>query len=116
MRADDRHGAERPGHSAPYVDRIDEDSGRFSYHYERNDPELPTNRAVRRAFQLGVPLIFFVGVSKGLYLAIRPAYVTGDDPAALAFTVEADVDTRDLKPGAADFSLAPPPATTPPVR
>jgi putative restriction endonuclease len=38
-----------------------------------------------------VPLVYFFAVAKGRYQAIKPVYVTGDDPKSLTFTIMADV-------------------------
>jgi len=93
-----------PGRPAPYDDDLDEDSGFFSYKYEGTDPHRPTNRAVRHAKDLGRPLIYLVGVAKGLYQAFFPVYVTGDSPDTLTFRVEVDVDTHTFNPAHASVS------------
>ena len=36
------------------------------------------------------PLIYFLGVVPGRYMASWPAYIVGDDPQALTFSVEVD--------------------------
>jgi putative restriction endonuclease len=80
----------RPGKKPPYDDQVASDEGRFHYRYEGDDPRTYTNRAVRRAMELGRPLIYFYGVSPGVYEAIYPVYVESDDPAALTFGVALD--------------------------
>jgi putative restriction endonuclease len=98
----------RPGRPAPYDDDLDESSGAFSYRYEGSDPNLHRNRAVRRALELGRPLIYLIGLEKGLYQALFPAYVTADSPSELTFRLELDVDVAVLDPTRADvFGRAP---------
>lgn len=87
-----------PGRPAPYDDVTDEQSGFFTYRYEGSDPNRATNRAVRRAMQDGRPLIYLVGVEKGLYQAFFPVYATSDNPEDLWFRLEADADIRVLDP------------------
>jgi len=81
----------RLGKAPPYDDQVASQDDRFVYRYQGDDPDLWTNRAVRRAMEAQRPLIYFYGIEPGLYDAIYPAYVVGDDPANLAFHVAADV-------------------------
>jgi putative restriction endonuclease len=41
-----------------------------------------------------VPLIYFFGLVPGEYLAVWPVFVVGDDPSALAFTIEVEAKDR----------------------
>lgn len=41
------------------------DDERFEYRYPEKDPQAADNRAVRRAAQLGRPLVYFHGVGPG---------------------------------------------------
>lgn len=93
-----------PGRPAPYDDDLDESSGHFGYKYRGSDPEFFENRAVREAKQNGRPLIYLLGIDKGRYHALYPAYVTDDSPAELTFRVEVDVDVAVLDPTHADVS------------
>ena len=79
------------GKAAPYDDQVGSDDGWFVYRYEGDDPNLWTNRAVRRAMELRRPLVYLYGLEAGLYDAIFPCYVAHDDPRDLAFYLEADV-------------------------
>lgn len=88
----------------PYDDAVGAD-GLQRYKYRGTDPDHYHNRALRRAFRDRLPLIWFVGVAKGLYEPIFPVYVIGDDPSRLEFTLALDdaqlrltpddLDTRD---------------------
>jgi len=55
-----------PGHDKPYGDRISSD-GLLRYKYRGDDPKHHENRAIRAAFDLELPLIWFIGVAKGVY-------------------------------------------------
>ena len=67
------------GRRAPYADSVGPD-GLQRYHYEGSDPNLHTNRALRACMEYGLGLVYFVGVSEGIYAAVYPVYVIGDDP------------------------------------
>lgn len=73
-----------------YDDQIASEEGWFEYRYQGENPEDWDNVAVRRAYELGRPIIYFYGVSPGNYEAIFPAYVIGDEPNELTFRIAAD--------------------------
>ena len=79
----------KKGVEPKYDDQIAQD-GWFEYRYQGDDPTDWDNSAVRKAFELNRPLIYFYGVAPGRYEAIFPAYVVGDEPSRLTFTVAAD--------------------------
>lgn len=78
-----------PGRPPPYADEMGE-SGVMNYMYRGTDPEHHENRGLRRAMETGTPLIYFFGLMPGYYMAQYPAFVVGDDPAALTFRVQLD--------------------------
>ena len=80
----------RPGVTPRYDDQIASDDGWFEYRYQGDDPRAVDNRAVRRAFELGRPLIYFYGIGPGLYEAVAPVYVVRDEPERLTFRIAAD--------------------------
>lgn len=80
------------------------DRGWFGYRYQGTDPTHWKNVAVRRAAELGRPLIYLYGVTPGLYEAIFPVYVTGDDPNSLTFRVEVDVPISAADPSRGEVS------------
>lgn len=80
----------KPGIPPRYNDTNVSEDGWFQYKYQGHDPNAADNRAVRTAFELGRPLIYFYGEAPGLYQIISPAYVVGDDPGGLTFRVAAD--------------------------
>jgi putative restriction endonuclease len=94
----------KAGKPAPYDDDLDESTGHFVYRYERTDPEHYTNRAARLAGELGRPLIYIVGIDKGLYQALFPVYVTADSRQDLAFRLEVDADVTIIDPTHADVN------------
>lgn len=75
---------------SPYADEHDVDAGHFVYKYRGTDRDHPDNVALRRAMWAQRPLVYLVAVDPGFYDAVLPVYVTGDDPAALQFTLVAD--------------------------
>jgi putative restriction endonuclease len=92
-RAFGRDGAALSIHTSaesPYADVHDADSGHFIYKYRGTDRGHPDNAALRRAMRLQRPLLYLVAVDPGIYDAVLPVYVTGDDPARLQFTLVAD--------------------------
>jgi putative restriction endonuclease len=79
----------RKGVKPKYDDQIGGE-GWFEYRYQGNDPTDWDNVAVRRAYELKRPLVYFYGVGPKLYEAIYPAYVVGDSPGDLTFRLAAD--------------------------
>ena len=88
-----------PGQTPPYADAVGSD-GLQRYKYRGEDPDHPENVALRRALELRLPLIWFVGVASGLYEPIYPVWVVGDDPASLEFALALDEGQRFVTPGA----------------
>lgn len=75
---------------SPYADVHDAAAGQFIYKYRGTDPEHRDNVALRRAGNAQRPLLYLVAVDRGVYDAIFPVYVSGDDPARLQSTLVAD--------------------------
>lgn len=88
-----------PGQLPPYADDIGPD-GLQRYKYRGTDPQHPENVALRRAQQLDLPLIWFVGVASGVYEPIYPVWVVGDDPSRLEFAIAVDPAQRLVQPNA----------------
>lgn len=74
------------GGAAPYTDAVRPD-GHVHYAYRRPGRSEADNEGMRRAGELGLPLVWFVGVAEGIFVAHRPVYVVGDDPASRTFAV-----------------------------
>lgn len=75
---------------SPYEDSHDPEAGHFIYKYRGNDPNHSDNVALRAAMSLQKPLIYLVAVDPGVYDAIVPVYVVGDQPERLQFSLAAD--------------------------
>ena len=75
--------------NGPYDDSFTAD-GLLGYRYRGTDPDHRDNVGLRKAMELQTPLAYFHGVVKGLYLAVWPVFIVGDDPGNLTFRVAAD--------------------------
>ncbi len=87
-----------PGAEPPYQDTEGPD-GLLRYKYRGTDPQHPENVALRRALELGLPLIWFFGVGQGVYLARYPVYLVADEPEHLQFAVAFDEERYLVTPG-----------------
>lgn len=88
----------RPGDTPPYADAEGSD-GLQRYKYRGDDPLHPENRALRRAFEEQLPLIWFVGVAEGQYEPLYPVWIVGDEPDRFQFAVALDEGQRLITPG-----------------
>ena len=77
-----------------YADKISGMDLRYSY--RGTDPRHPDNVGLRSAMNRHVPLVLFVRLQPGRYLAHYPVSVIGDDPAHLAFDVDVDARLSEL--------------------
>ena len=66
-------------HNSPYDD--EETPLGFLYAYRAGSPDQADNRALRVAYLLQTPLVYFVGVRPRRYHALYPCYVSEDRPA-----------------------------------
>jgi hypothetical protein len=64
--------------SSPYEDEEIPDG--FLYAYRSGSIDQPDNRALRSAFTLQTPLVYFVATRPGWYKPLYPCYVVNDDP------------------------------------
>lgn len=88
-----------PGKQPPYVDAEGAD-GLIRYAYRGDDPGHWDNVALRRAGQLGYPLVWFVAVASGVYHVQYPVYVVEDEPERLRVALAVDEAQRWLVPAA----------------
>lgn len=65
---------------SPYGDTETDDG--VLYAYRAGAIDQPDNRALRAAYELQVPLVYFVGTRPGWYKPFYPCFVVADDPAA----------------------------------
>lgn len=75
---------------SPYDDAHDPEGDHFIYKYQGNEPTNRDNVALRAAKEEQRPLVYFMAVDPGIYEAILPVYVTGEDPTSLQFILVAD--------------------------
>ncbi len=69
------------------------ENGLLLYSYQ-DGPTGGKNLKLRRAMELGLPLIRFNKVAKNAYDPIYPVFVVGDDPGARMFTLALDESLR----------------------
>jgi putative restriction endonuclease len=85
------------GKAPAYPDELDADERTILYHYRDGSIDQPDNRALRSAYELQVPLIYFLGVAPGQYYVAQPVFVTADDPSARAVLLEVGLPYEDMK-------------------
>ena len=83
----------------PYEDRFDEADAAFTYAYRAGAIDQADNRALRAAFELRTPLVYFRALSPGQYLVVAPMFVTDDDPASRTVLLEPGLPVQDMQPG-----------------
>lgn len=86
-------GAERP-----YEDGVGPD-GLLRYKWRGDDPNHAENRALRSAWQMQVPLIWFYGFDVGRYAALFPVYLRGEEREQQQFVVAIGEDQRAIDVG-----------------
>lgn len=77
------------GRVRPYDDAVGSD-GLLEYRYRGTDPNHRDNSGLRAAMRQQAPLIYFMGIIPGRYVAAYPVFVVGDRPERLSFTVSVD--------------------------
>ncbi|GER23591.1 HNH endonuclease [Zafaria cholistanensis] len=77
-----------PGKERPYDDTVGAD-GLIRYMWRGDDPALAENRALRRAMELELPLIWFIGVGMkpALFQAVCPVYIIEEEPELQRFVI-----------------------------
>ena len=83
----------------PYADAFDEAGGSFMYAYRSGPVDQADNRALRTAFELQTPLVYFRALAPGQYLVVAPMFVTADDPARRMVVLEPGLPVQDMQPG-----------------
>lgn len=82
-----------PGGRPPYLDDAGAD-GLIRYKIRGDDPGHADNRALREAMVLGLPLVYFVGVGKGVYVPRYPVWIVREDEEVREFSVAVDEGQR----------------------
>jgi putative restriction endonuclease len=77
----------------PYEDTEGPD-GYWRYKWRGTDPEGYDNGALRRAMELGKPLIWFVGAARGVYVPIYPVWLVDEEARENQFVVALDEEMR----------------------
>ncbi len=90
----------KQGGQRPYDDAAGADS-LFRYKWRGDDPNHADNRALREAMRLKAPLIWFVGIDDGWYVAVAPVWLVAEEPGQQQFVVAMDDIQRALA-GSAD--------------
>lgn len=83
----------------PYGDVYDDGSALFTYAYRSGALDQADNRALRAAYGLRTPLVYFRAMAPGQYLVVAPMFATADDPAARAVLLEPGLPVQDMQPG-----------------
>ena len=82
-----------PGAARPYEDGTGVD-GLLRYKWRGADPQHAENRALREAMIRELPLIWFYGFAEGLYSAVYPVYLIGEERSDQQFVVALGEDQR----------------------
>ena len=80
--------------SGHYDDEFGYD-GNLSYHYRGTDLNHRDNVGLRRAMQIGAPLVYFFRVLPGKYMATWPVFIVADKPSQFTFSVAVDKVQKD---------------------
>lgn len=83
-----RRAADRPYDDAPGVD------GLWRYKWMGQDPNHPDNVGLRSAMRSRVPLIWFIGVDRGTYIAVAPVWILAEEPGSQQFVVAVERSQR----------------------
>jgi putative restriction endonuclease len=79
----------RPGQERPYEDEVGQD-GMLRYKWQGDDADASDNRALRRAMDEGLPLIWFFGVAPGLFQPVFPVFLMDEEVDKQQFVVDID--------------------------
>jgi putative restriction endonuclease len=85
------------GAARPYEDSEGPD-GLIRYKWRGDDPDHAENRSLRAAMTERLPLIWFFGVGPGVYQAIYPVYLVGEEAERQQFVVAYGDDLAGLRP------------------
>ncbi len=82
-----------PNQPPPYVD-LQGDDGRVRYKYRGIDPNHADNRGLREAMTRNLPLAYFVGVDRGIYVPRYPVWLVDEEPSQHEFVLALDEGQR----------------------
>jgi putative restriction endonuclease len=83
----------------PYGDAFDQAGGSFMYAYRSGSIDQADNRALREAFELQTPLVYFRAMAPSQYLVVAPMFVTANDPVARVVILDQGLPEQDMRPG-----------------
>lgn len=95
--------------NGPYSDAIGEDNF-LTYKYRGKDQSFVNHRdnvGLRLAIETRTPLIYFVNLAPGKYMANFPAFIIKDNPSLMEFTVALDDEKYINKPTELSFVSEP---------
>jgi putative restriction endonuclease len=81
--------------NGPYDD-VETEDGLLRYAYRSGDPNGGDNRKLRRAAELGLPLILLRGIAPGVFVPVFPVYVVSDNPVDRYVEIAVDETLRFL--------------------
>ncbi|NOZ74313.1 MAG: HNH endonuclease [FCB group bacterium] len=76
----------------PYIDVIEHSTDLLLYKYRGTNPLHRDNVGLRKLMETNTPLIYFLGLIPGKYLAVWPVYIIGDDTENFLFRVAVDAE------------------------
>jgi len=79
----------------PYDD-VETEDGLLRYAYRSGDSDSGDNRKLRRAAELGVPLVLLQGIAAGVFVPTFPVYAVADDPVGRFVEIAVDENLRYL--------------------
>lgn len=102
------------GGKAPYDDGYDAATNRYIYHYRTASSDTAAarlqaevdNRALRAAYELRAPLIYFHGVGPAQYSPVHPMFVIDDDPERRVVMLQGGLPIADVGDGGLQSSEA----------
>lgn len=89
-----------PAESAAAIRRRSGDDGLVRYKWRGLDPQHFDNRALRTAMQRASPLVYFVGVDRGVYVPRYPVWLVSEEVQRREFGVAVDEGQRLFEPEA----------------
>jgi putative restriction endonuclease len=79
----------------PYDD-VETEDGLLRYAYRDGDPDGGDNRKLRRAAELGLPLLLLQGIAPGVFVPTFPVYIVRDEPVGRYVEIAVDESLRYL--------------------
>jgi putative restriction endonuclease len=79
----------------PYDD-VETEDGMLRYAYRDGDPNGGDNRKLRRAAELGLPLLLLQGIAPGVFVPTFPVYIVRDEPVGRYVEIAVDESLRIL--------------------